>query len=151
MAAACIGLFAERGNIGALTSPYANATEPSAWRATRVPRCQPSTSPDRTTSASTTSAAPPPAASGRGGSAAGPDVGLCSGARVTQEVLDVGFALTVPPGDLRAAPVRHLLDRLAGVGHGPLVPGQDLQRLGQLRLRPRGDIRDLYVVGQLLH
>lgn len=51
--AACIGLLADRGKTGAVTSPRASSTAPSAPSTTRLPRCRPSTKPDRTTSART--------------------------------------------------------------------------------------------------
>ncbi|GAA1015328.1 hypothetical protein GCM10009564_47450 [Streptomyces thermogriseus] len=43
----------ERGKTGEVTSPSANSTEPSAPSSTRLPRCRPSTNPERTTSART--------------------------------------------------------------------------------------------------
>src|SRR5690606_4741603 len=51
--AACIDLLLERGKTGAVTSPSASSTAPSAPSRTRLPRCRPSTKPERTTSAST--------------------------------------------------------------------------------------------------
>ncbi len=51
---ACIGLFDERGKIGAVTSPAAATGAPVASSTTTEPRCSPSAKPERTTSASGT-------------------------------------------------------------------------------------------------
>ena len=53
IAAACSGLFADRGKTGVLALPVVNANVPSAASAATAPRCRDSTKPDRTTSAST--------------------------------------------------------------------------------------------------